>query len=83
VPILAVAAAAVAGSCSSPETELKQWDEIRALEASLNELRGYTSDLETLVDSLNRIMLRQDTALRIIVDFTGAQVPAYRPPNQE
>jgi len=77
-PLGVIAAAAVLGSCASPQTELKQWDEIQAVSATVNELKAYTSDLESLVDSLQKIVARQDTALRIIVDFTGAQVPAYK-----
>src|SRR4029079_18462282 len=73
-----LAGAAVLGSCARPQTELKQWDEIQAVTASVNELKAYTSDLESLVDSLQKVVARQDSALRIIVDFTGAQVPAYR-----
>jgi hypothetical protein len=80
VPIAAVAAAALAGACVSPEVELQQWDEIQALQATVNEMKAYQNDMETLIDSLNRMVLKQDTALRLIVDFTGAQVPAYRPP---
>ncbi len=77
--IAAVTGAAVAGGCANPQVELQQWDEIQALQANVSELRTYAGELELLIDSLNRVMLRQDTALRLIVDFTGAQVPAYRP----
>ena len=76
--VTAVTAAAIAGGCTSPQVDLAQWDEIQALQASVSELKTYTNELELLIDSLNKVMLRQDTALRLIVDFTGAQVPAYR-----
>jgi hypothetical protein len=76
--IICVTGAAIAGACSSPQVDLQQWDEIQALQASVSELKTYTNELEMLIDSLNRVMLRQDTALRLIVDFTGAAVPAYR-----
>jgi hypothetical protein len=76
--IAAVAGAAIAGGCSNPQVELQQWDEIQALQANVSELRSYAGELEMLIDSLNRVMLRQDTALRLLVDFTGAQVPAYK-----
>ena len=78
---LALVAAGVAGACSSPQIETKQWDEIQALGASISELKAYNNELETRIDSLNRVVLRQDTALRVIVEFTGAQVPGYRPPD--
>ena len=81
VVIAVLVTAGAAGACASPDVQLKQWDEIQALSASITELRAYTSDLETRMDSLNKVVLRQDTALRLIVDFTGAQVPGYRPPN--
>jgi hypothetical protein len=78
--ITAVIGAAIAGGCSNPKVDLQQWDEIQALQASVGELRSYTGELEMLIDSLNKVVLRQDTALRLIVDFTGAQVPAYKSP---
>ena len=73
-----ITAAGALGACISPEVEAKQWDEIQALSATVTDLRAYTGDLEGLVDSLHKIVLRQDTAIRILVDFTGAQVPSYR-----
>lgn len=76
--IAAVTGAAIAGACAQPGVELQQWDEIQALQASVSELKTYTNELESMIDSLNRVMLRQDTALRLIVDFTGAAVPAYK-----
>ena len=76
--IAGVAGAAIAGACAAPGVDLQQWDEIQALQASVSELKSYTNELETMIDSLNRVMLRQDTALRLIVDFTGATVPAYK-----
>lgn len=79
VALIVVTGAAVAGGCTNQQVDLQQWDEIQALQASVSELRSYANELETLIDSLNKVMLRQDTALRLIVDFTGAQVPAYRP----
>ena len=81
VTVVALVTAGVVGACTNPELETKQWIEIQALGASVTELKAYTSDLETLVDSLHRMVLRQDTALRLLVDFTGAQVPGYRPPD--
>ena len=83
LPIVAVAAAGVAGACTNPEVEAKQWDEIQAIAATVQELKTYANDLELIIDSLNKIVLRQDTALRLIVDFTGAQVPGYKPPGTE
>jgi hypothetical protein len=80
IPVSVIGAAALIGGCVNTEVEVQQWDEIQALQNSVTELRTYTSELELLIDSLNKVMLRQDTALRLIVDFTGAQVPAYRPP---
>jgi hypothetical protein len=80
LPVTVIAAAALTGACMDAEVEVQQWDEIQALQNSVSELRTYAGELELLIDSLNRVMLRQDTALRLIVDFTGAQVPAYRPP---
>jgi hypothetical protein len=83
-PLVAVAvlvSACVVGACTNPEVATKQWDEIQTLSASITELKAYSSDLESRLDSLNKIVARQDTALRLIVDFTGAQVPGYRPPN--
>ena len=78
VALVAVIGAAVAGGCTNQAVDLQQWDEIQALQANVSELKSYTGELEMLIDSLNRVMLRQDTALRLIVDFTGAQVPAYK-----
>jgi len=66
--------------CLNPALETKQWDEIQATEQTMLELRGYVQDLETLVDSLRNVDMKQDSALRTLVDFTGAQVPAYKPP---
>lgn len=66
--------------CMNPEIETKQWDEIQAAAQTVQELRGYVQDLETLVDSLRNVDMKQDSALRTLVDFTGAQVPAYKPP---
>ena len=81
VTIVALVAAGAVGACSNPELEAQQWDEIQNLSAGIAELKGYASDLEFRVDSLSKMVLRQDTALRLIVDFTGAQVPGYRPPD--
>lgn len=67
------------GGCASTQVELKQWDELQNVQQSVTELRGYTSELESTVDSLTKIVARQDSALRVLVDFTGAQIPAYRP----
>lgn len=78
--IALVTSAAILGSCTDPRVDLQQWDEIQALQASVAELKGYTGELQTQIDSLTRILQRQDTALRLIVDFTGAQVPAYKSP---
>jgi hypothetical protein len=79
VAIATVTGAAIAGGCTNQQVDFMQWDEIQALQASVTELKSYAGELEMLIDSLNKVMLRQDTALRLIVDFTGAQVPAYRP----
>ena len=76
--IAAVTAAAIAGGCANPQVDLQQWDEIQAIQANISELKSYTNELEQLIDSLNKVILRQDTALRLIVDFTGAQVPGYK-----
>jgi len=64
----------------NPALETKQWDEIQATTQTMQELRTYVQDLETLVDSLRNVDMKQDSALRTLVDFTGAQVPAYKPP---
>jgi hypothetical protein len=66
--------------CMNPEVEAKQWDEIQATNQTVLEMRQYVQDLETLVDSLRNVDMKQDSALRTLVDFTGAQVPAYKPP---
>jgi hypothetical protein len=71
-------AGVVASGCSNPEVAAKEWDEIQTVEQNMTELRSYNAELETSLDSLRKIVARQDSALRIIVDFTGAQVPAYR-----
>jgi hypothetical protein len=81
--LTAVAAAGIVGACANPEIEAKQWDEIQILSQTVSELRTYANDLELMIDSINKIMLRQDTALRLIVDFTGAQVPAYKTPGTQ
>ena len=78
MPIMAVAASGLAGGCMNPEVEAKQWDEIQAVAATVTELKTYNSDLETLVDSLHRVVAKQDSAIRVLIEFTGAQVPAYR-----
>lgn len=66
--------------CMNPAIEAKQWDEIQAVSQTMLELRTYVQDLEALVDSLRNVDMKQDSALRTIVDFTGAHVPAYKPP---
>jgi hypothetical protein len=81
ITIVVLVSVGVVGACTNPEIENRQWNEIQTLSASITELKAYASDLESRVDSLHTIVLRQDTALRLIVDFTGAQVPGYRPPN--
>lgn len=77
VVVLAIAACAVAG-CTNPEIEAQQWDEIQTVAQTVTEMRQYLSDLEGRVDSLRGVTAKQDTALRLIVDFTGANVPGYR-----
>jgi hypothetical protein len=62
----------------NPEVETKQWDQIQTVEQNLNDLRSNIAELSSTVDSLTHIVARQDSALRVIVDFTGAYVPAYR-----
>lgn len=76
--ITAVVGAAAAGACANPRVDLQQWDEIQGLQNSVSELKTYSNELEGVIDSLNKILMRQDTAIRLLVDFTGAQVPAYR-----
>ena len=76
--IAAVTGAAIAGGCANPQVDLQQWDEIQAIQSSISELKTYTNELEQLIDSLNKVILKQDTALQLLVDFTGAQVPAYK-----
>lgn len=73
-----VAGAATVGACANPRVDLEQWDELQTIQNSISELKTYTNDLELLIDSLNKVVMRQDSALRLIVDFTGAQVPAYK-----
>ena len=64
--------------CMNTELEARQWDEIQQMQATLDEIRTYTGDLERLVDSLRTTALKQDTAIRLLADFTGAIVPGYR-----
>lgn len=65
-------------TCTNPDVQLKQEDEIQQVAESVNQLRTEIAGLESTIDSLNAVILKQDTALRLIVDFTGAQVPSYR-----
>lgn len=67
-----------AGSCMNPEVEAKQWDEIQATIQSIQDIRTYLGELEMTLDSMRAVLAKQDTALRLIVDFTGTQVPSYR-----
>lgn len=76
--LVIVCSALAAGNCTNPQVELQQMDAIKANEEALTELRTYVGDLESEIDSLRSVALKQDTALRLIVDFTGAQVPSYR-----
>ncbi|HKS07882.1 MAG TPA: hypothetical protein VJR92_16380 [Gemmatimonadaceae bacterium] len=64
--------------CMNTELETRQWDEIQQLQAAMDEMRTYTGDLERLVDSLKKTAFKQDTAIRLLADFTGAIVPGYR-----
>jgi hypothetical protein len=79
--ILAGGVLVAAAGCQSPEVAAKQWEEIQTAEQSVADLRSYTAELESSIDSLRKVVARQDSALRIIVDFTGAQVPGYRGSN--
>lgn len=64
--------------CMNPELEARQWDEIQTLQTTVTELTTYTNDLNAALDSLRRVTAKQDTALRLLTDFTGAIVPGYR-----
>src|SRR5256885_17000396 len=48
------------GGCMNPEVEAKQWDEIQGLNQTMTEMRKYVQDLETLVDSLRNVDMKQD-----------------------
>ena len=76
--LIPVAVLLAMSGCVSPEVEAKQWDEIQAVSQTVTDLRTYIGDLEQMVDSLRRLSAKQDTAIRLIVDFTGAIVPGYR-----
>jgi hypothetical protein len=65
-------------SCTNAELEARQWDEIQQLQTTIVDLRAEAGDLVRLVDSLTRQAARQDTAIRLLADFTGAIVPGYR-----
>jgi hypothetical protein len=79
LPLIAFLAVVLALSgCMNTELETRQWDEIQQMQTALDEIRTYTGDLERLVDSLRKMTLKQDTAIRLLADFTGAIVPGYR-----
>ena len=73
VTVLATALA-LAG-CTNPEREAQLMSELIAMGDALNETRSYTADLELRIDSLVRVVSRQDTALVRLAEFTGAQIP--------
>lgn len=76
VAVLSVSAGV--GACMNPELEARQWEEIQNVSSEVVGLRDYTGALEDMVDSLRRVIARQDTAIRLLVDFTGAHVPGFR-----
>jgi hypothetical protein len=64
--------------CINPEVEARQWDEIQNAVQTATDARTYVGDLEATVDSLRGVVAKQDSAIRILADFTGAIVPGYR-----
>jgi hypothetical protein len=71
--VLAVALAAA--GCTNPEREAQLLTEIMQMGEALNDTRAYTADLELRVDSLVRVVTRQDSALVRLSEFTGVQIP--------
>jgi hypothetical protein len=70
-----VGLALVGTSCTNPEREAQLLSEISAMGDALNDTRSYVADLESRVDSLVRVLSRQDTALVRLSEFTGVQIP--------
>lgn len=73
-----VAIALIPNGCMNPELEARQWDEIQTLQNTVSDMQTRAGDLEVLVDSLKKVTAKQDTALRLLADFTGAIIPGYR-----
>ena len=78
LPILSLVAMCALGGCVNSDLEARQWDEIQQMQTTLTDMQTYVGDLERLIDSLRKMTVRQDTAIRLLADFTGAIVPGYR-----
>jgi hypothetical protein len=78
VLLLAFGVVIATSGCRNPELEAAIAEEITSLNNTVLELRTYTGELQSAVDSLRTVIEKQDKALRLIVDFTGAAVPDYR-----
>jgi len=78
-PVIIVVAASVLGACMNPEIQARQIEEIQIVAQEVAELRGYMSDVDVVLDSLRRVVARQDTAIRLLADFTGVPLPGPPP----
>ena len=64
-------------ACSRPPTrgELDTTQMAEDMSAAVNDLRDVNSELRASLDSLTKVVARQDTLLRQIANVTGVPVP--------
>ena len=77
-PIRTLATLALLGlACSRPPTrgELDTTQMAEDMSAAVNDLRDVNSELRASLDSLTKVVARQDTLLRQIANVTGVPVP--------
>ena len=76
--VLLLTALALAGfGCNRPPTrgELNGNQMAMDMAEAVNDLRAVNGELRNSLDSLTRVVARQDTVLRLVANATGVQLP--------
>jgi hypothetical protein len=74
---LALGAACLAGGCSRPPTrdELNSAQLANDMTDAVQELRNANAEMRASLDSLTRVVARQDTLVRQLANLAGVTVP--------